>query len=182
MPGASDVGHRPGPLLHSEDRLMPVRESEDFQHTSRSEPCVFLPATCHLILTRSTPIIADRSSAHRPSRITVSSGAAESESPMQRHVGLLVVLLAIPATTFARVSVLDHGAKADGRTDDTAAVQRAMDAAAKDRKIGVIAPGKLGKGERDSNSETFRRHPAGQRIPPGQARPSSRKRVSRGEE
>ena len=46
----------------------------------------------------------------------------------------------------------------------------------------VIAPGKLGKGERASNSETFRRHPAGQRIPPGQAWPSSRKRVLRGEE
>jgi hypothetical protein len=36
-------------------------------------------------------------------------------------------------------------------------------------KNGVIASGKLEKGGRDSNSETFHRNPAGERIPPGRA-------------
>jgi hypothetical protein len=34
---------------------------------------------------------------------------------------------------------------------------------------GVKASGKLEKGGRDSNSETFLRDPAGERIPPGRA-------------
>jgi len=32
---------------------------------------------------------------------------------------------------------------------------------------------KLGKGGRDSNSETFHRNPAGERIPPGKAWPAA---------
>src|SRR5262249_7243110 len=36
-------------------------------------------------------------------------------------------------------------------------------------RIDVIASGKLEKGGRDSNSETFHGNPAGERIPPGRA-------------
>ena len=43
----------------------------------------------------------------------------------------------------------------------------------KHTRYGVLASGKLGKGGRDSNSETFRWNPAG-RIPPGKAGPAAR--------
>jgi hypothetical protein len=37
----------------------------------------------------------------------------------------------------------------------------------------AIASGKLEKGGRDSNSETFHCNPAGERIPPGRAWPAA---------
>ena len=61
---------------------------------------------------------------------------------MNRHLMVASVLLAAcpePASP-AEVSVLDHGALADGRTDDTAAFQKALDAAAKLPGSTVHAP------------------------------------------
>jgi polygalacturonase len=59
---------------------------------------------------------------------------------MHRYFAILVLFLAMPASAYSKVNVIDHGAKADGQTDDTAAIQRALDSAAKDRGSVVEMP------------------------------------------
>ena len=59
---------------------------------------------------------------------------------MHRCVAILVLFLAIPASAYSKVNVLDHGAKADGQTDDTAAIQKALDSARKNRGSVVEMP------------------------------------------
>ena len=47
---------------------------------------------------------------------------------MRRFSLALVVIVLLPVSTSAKVSVLEFGTKRDGETDDTAAIQRALDA------------------------------------------------------
>ena len=59
-------------------------------------------------------------------------------------LGLLAVLRSPAAggDVPGRLDVLSFGAKADGATDDTAAIQKALDAAGKSGGIVAIPPGK----------------------------------------
>ncbi len=52
---------------------------------------------------------------------------------MRRFFAILVLCSAMPASAYSKVSVLEHGARVEGQTDDTAAIQQALNAASKDR-------------------------------------------------
>ena len=52
---------------------------------------------------------------------------------MCRRAAFLILLLTMSSNAYSSINVRDYGAKADGQTDDTAAIQAALDSAAKDR-------------------------------------------------